>query len=69
MDFIIIFYKRNIKIEIFEAPLRREKYLHHFTKVIYSSNSISYIEQRKINRSLGNRRSILVSYADNLKPL
>lgn len=27
--------------------MRREKYLHHFTKVIYSSNSISYMRTKK----------------------
>jgi len=44
MDFIIIFYKRIIRIEIFEAPLRHEKYSHYFAKAIYGYNSNGYVE-------------------------
>lgn len=41
------FYKRIIKIEIFEAPLRHEKYLRHFAEVIYGSNSMSYMKTKE----------------------
>lgn len=41
------FYKRIIKIEIFEAPLRHEKYLHHFAGIIYGSNSMSYMKTKE----------------------
>ena len=64
MGFIIIFfYKRIIKIEIFEAPLRHEKYLHHFAGIIYGSNSMSYM---KTKESQPQFRKLLL-YPDELR--